>query len=126
MMHPESFWQEILPPGSVTSGGYAATFDDGRILLLPLRRLKDSTRALASLIINQASFQVVDALAQALAVKLSEYDPQVVVGLPTLGLTLASAVAIKLGHARYVPLGTSAKFWYREELSVSLSSMTTP
>jgi adenine/guanine phosphoribosyltransferase-like PRPP-binding protein len=58
----------------------------------------------------------------ALAEKLSAYDPEVVVGLPTLGLTLASAVAIKLGHARYVPLSNSVKFWYRPELSVPLSS----
>jgi adenine/guanine phosphoribosyltransferase-like PRPP-binding protein len=35
-------------------------------------------------------------------------------------------VAQQLGHARYAPLGTSAKFWYREELSVPLSSITTP
>ena len=35
-------------------------------------------------------------------------------------------VAAQLGHARYVPLGTSRKFWYREELSVPLSSITTP
>ncbi|MFL5019166.1 MAG: phosphoribosyltransferase, partial [Rhizobium sp.] len=32
----------------------------------------------------------------------------------------------KLGHDRYVPLGTSRKFWYRDELSVALSSITTP
>ncbi len=47
-------------------------------------------------------------------------------GLPTLGLTLAAAVAQKLGHARYVPLGTSRKFWYEDALSVPLSSITTP
>jgi adenine/guanine phosphoribosyltransferase-like PRPP-binding protein len=31
-----------------------------------------------------------------------------------------------LGHARYVPLGTSRKFWYEDTLSVPLSSITTP
>ncbi len=46
--------------------------------------------------------------------------------LPILGLTLAGAVARKLGHGRYVPLGTSRKFWYRDDLSVALSSITTP
>jgi adenine/guanine phosphoribosyltransferase-like PRPP-binding protein len=125
-MLPESFWQEILPPGSIVSGGYAARFDDGRILALPLRPLEDGRHALASLIINQASFAVVDALAQSLARKLSAFDPEVVVGMPTLGLTLASAVAGALGHSRYVPLGNSAKFWYDEALSVPLSSVTTP
>jgi adenine/guanine phosphoribosyltransferase-like PRPP-binding protein len=46
--------------------------------------------------------------------------------MPTLGLTLADAVARALGHARYLPLGSSAKFWYRTDLSVPLSSVTTP
>jgi len=125
-MNPESFWQEILPPDHAASGGYPARFDDGRILMLPIRQLPDGKQALASLIVNQASFAVVDALAADLAQKLSRFAPQIIVGLPTLGLTLASAVAQKLGHARYVPLGVSAKFWYREQLSVPLTSITSP
>ena len=123
---PESFWQEILPADATVGGGYPARFDDGRILVLPIRQLPNGRGALASLIINQASFNVVDALAASLAQKLQDFAVDVVVGLPTLGLTLASAVAQKLGHTRYAPLGTSAKFWYREELSVALSSVTTP
>jgi adenine/guanine phosphoribosyltransferase-like PRPP-binding protein len=125
-MIPENFWQEILPPDAVIQGGYTARFPDGRILVLPIRPLPDGKRALASLIINQASFAVVDALAAALAQELAPFAPEIVVGLPTLGLTLSSAVAQKLGHTRYVPLGNSAKFWYRPELSVPLSSVTTP
>jgi adenine/guanine phosphoribosyltransferase-like PRPP-binding protein len=125
-MMPESYWQEILAPDAVAVGGYPARFDDGRILLLPIRHLPDGKHALASLIINQASFTVVDALAKSLAQKLAPFAPDVIVGLPTLGLTLASAVAQKLGHTRYIPLGNSAKFWYRAELSVPLSSVTTP
>ena len=39
--------------------------------------------------------------------------------------TFAAAVARHLGHSRYVPLGTSRKFWYLEELSVPMSSITT-
>jgi adenine/guanine phosphoribosyltransferase-like PRPP-binding protein len=31
-----------------------------------------------------------------------------------------------LGHTRYIPLGLSAKFWYREQLSVPLHSITSP
>ena len=82
--------------------------------------------ALASLIINQASFAVQDAIAEVLAAELAPLGPEVIVGLPTLGLTLASAVARWLGHARYVSLGTSRKFWYKEDLSVPLSSITSP
>src|SRR6202789_2149964 len=125
-MTPELFWQEILPSDAPTVGGYPARFADGRILLLPIRALPDGKHALASLIINQASFTVVDALAMSLAQKLAAFAPDIIVGLPTLGLTLASAVAQKLGHTRYVPLGNSAKFWYSDKLSVPLSSVTTP
>ncbi len=69
---------------------------------------------------------MVGALADAVAAKLLRFAPDIVVGLPTLGLTLASAVAERLGHDRYVPFGISRKFWYDEALSVPLSSITTP
>ncbi|MGE6782856.1 phosphoribosyltransferase [Ensifer adhaerens] len=130
-MQPHDFWQEIYPPKSFDiQAGYRdffpATLNDGRQILLPIRPLADGKHALASLIVNQASFAVEDALATELAAKLVAYEPDVVAGLPTLGLTLASAVARKLGHSRYVPLGTSRKFWYVDDLSVPLSSITTP
>lgn len=130
-MEPHDFWQELHPPQSFPTSSefrdvYVAELPDGRQLRLPIRVLADGEHALASLIINQASFSVQEALAQALAERIAAYDVDVVAGLPTLGLTLASAVARALGHERYVPLGTSRKFWYREELSVPLSSITTP
>lgn len=57
------FWQEIHSPGTFRSDGdvsasYIAELDDGRQLRLPVRVLADGQHALASLIINQASFQV--------------------------------------------------------------------
>lgn len=130
-MQPHEFWQSFSPPGRfATQDGHAAFFPamlaDGRQLLLPIRALEGGRHGLASLIINQASFAVVDALAEDLAARLRPLAPDVVVGLPTLGLTLASEVARKLGHGRYVPFGTSRKFWYDEALSVPLASITTP
>ena len=130
-MQPHEFWQTIEPKTDVDLKGagvdfHAAFFDDGRVLKLPIRRRGDGETALASLILNQASFLVVDSIAEALAGKLTHFDVELVVGLPTLGLTLGAALAQKLGHTRYVPLGVSRKFWYREELSVQLSSITTP
>ena len=129
-MEPHDFWQEILPPDASASlsgdADYTATLADGRRLRLPIRPLPDGRHGLASLIINQASFAVLDALATDLAAHLADFEPDVVVGLPTLGLTLAAEVARKLGHTRYVPLGTSRNFWYAEALSVPLSSVTTP
>jgi len=130
-MQPHDFWQDVHPAGSFDragpfSGFFPATLEDGRQIRLPIRPLADGEHALASLIINQASFDVQDALAADLAPKLAAFRPEVIVGLPTLGLTLAAAVARALGYARYVPLGTSRKFWYDESLSVPLSSITTP
>jgi adenine/guanine phosphoribosyltransferase-like PRPP-binding protein len=129
-MEPHEFWQDIHPAGSFDRSGphigfYPAGFADGRQIRLPIRPLSDGQHALASLIINQAGFAVVDALAKELADRLETFKPDVVIGLPTLGLTLASEVAKHLGHSRYVPLGTSRKFWYLDELSVPMSSITT-
>ncbi len=121
MFPPDSF-----APATSYATAFPVTLSDGRQLLLPIRPLPDGKHALASLIINQASFAVQAALAEQLANKLAGFRPEVIIGLPTLGLTLASAVAERLGHARYVPFGTSRKFWYEERLSVPLSSITTP
>jgi len=132
-MQPHDFWQEIHPPETFERlpaeghrGFFPAEFEDGRQVRLPIRELADGEHALASLIINQASFVVEEALCASLADKVRPFEPEVVIGLPTLGLTLASGTAKKLGHGRYVPLGTSRKFWYREELSVPMSSITSP
>ena len=130
-MEPHQYWQNLFQPGHFDTRGpfrdlYPAALPDGRQLALPIRRLPDASGALASLIVSQASFAVLDALADVLAAKLRPAAPDIVVGLPTLGLTLAAAVAQKLGHTRYLPLGTSRKFWYEERLSVPLNSITTP
>jgi len=132
-MQPHDFWQEIHPPLTFERhpadghrGFFPAEFEDGRQLRLPIRELADGEHALASLIVNQAAFAVEEALSASLAEKVRPFEPEVVVGLPTLGLTLASGTAKKLGHSRYVPLGTSRKFWYREELSVPMTSITSP
>jgi adenine/guanine phosphoribosyltransferase-like PRPP-binding protein len=127
------YWQRIVDTGEVERCdppwrfGYPAALPDGRILLLPIRRLaSDPSRAVASLILNQASLPVVDALGAMLAPRLEPYAPELLVGLPTLGLALVPIVARILGHTRYVPLGTSRKFWYDEALSVPINSITSP
>ena len=129
-MRPHDYWQRIDPAGAFSSGlgedRYVVDLDGGGQLVLPVRTFADGKRGLASLIINQASFAAQDRLAGDLARRLEPFRPEIVVGLPTLGLALASAVARALGHERYVPLGTSRKFWYRGKLSAPLSSVTTP
>ena len=99
---------------------------DGRILCLPIRSLVGTNKGIASLILNQSSFEVEAALADFLADSLKPSKPDVVVGMPTLGLSLARQVAKRLGQTRYIALGISRKFWYDDALSVPLNSITSP
>lgn len=131
---PHEFWQAFAAPGTHEQnppnghlGFYPAPLADGRQLPLPLRVLPgDGKSAVASLILNQASFAVEDGLAAALADLLKAKNPEIIIGVPTLGLPLASNVARRLGHTRMVPLGTSRKFWYRDDLSEPMKSITSP
>jgi len=130
-MQLHEFWQNLSPPSGMPADGpfngfYPAALGEDAELRLPIRVLPEGEHALCSLIVNQASFDVVDALASRLAEKLAPFAPEVIVGLPTLGLTLADGVARHLGHARYIACGTSRKFWYEDRLSVPVASVTTP
>lgn len=130
-----AYWQAIVsadaaPPAAPPwRRGYPARLPDGRVLVLPIRRLATNPQqAVASLIANQAALDVVDTLAAMLAEALRPRLPATaqVVGLPTLGLAFAGGVARALGRARYVPLGYSRKFWYDEALSAPVQSITSP
>lgn len=131
---PHEFWQTVFPAGSFAhdsgegfSDFYPAALSDGRQIVLPIRQLPGSdTAAVASLIVNQASFAVEDALVNAMAELAHPFAPDMVIGVPTLGLPLANGLARHLGHARMVALGTSRKFWYRAELSEPMYSITSP
>jgi len=128
-----TYWQELTEtvPARFSSAppyrfGYPVTLPDGRILVLPLRRLPDGAHAVASLIANHASHAVVAALADVMADEARDLGADVVVGLPTLGLAFASLVAERLGRTRYVPLGYSRKFWYVDVLAEPVASITSP
>jgi adenine/guanine phosphoribosyltransferase-like PRPP-binding protein len=131
---PHEFWQDIHESGGFageTPGGlshlYPAALPDGREIALPIRVLPGGDdRAVASLIVNQASFAVEDALAEVMADAARAFAPEIVIGVPTLGLPLAANVARRLGHPRMAPLGTSRKFWYEETLSEPMRSITSP
>ncbi|WP_395448979.1 phosphoribosyltransferase [Aminobacter sp. UC22_36] len=131
---PHQFWQTVYPAGTFDAAPvdgfsdlYPASLPDGRQIALPVRILPgDGSRAVASIIVNQASFAVEDALSDAMALHAEAYRPEVVIGVPTLGLPLANGVARRLGHERMVALGTSRKFWYSDELSEPMSSITSP
>lgn len=128
-----SFWQDLIPVGDPKGDltppfryGYPAKLPDGRALLLPLRKLPDGTRAAASLIANQAAFSVVDALVDVMAPLASERGAEHIVGLPTLGLAFAPLIAQRLGHPNFIPMGYSRKFWYEDNLSEPVHSITSP
>ncbi|MBV6658725.1 MAG: phosphoribosyltransferase [Devosiaceae bacterium] len=132
-LRPHEFWQVLealgthpVGPETVYRDAYPATLPDGRQLRLPIRDLPSGAGAVASLIVNQASFAVEDALSDVMAAHWRDGDIDVVVGVPTLGLPLANAVARLLGHARMVALGYSRKFWYTDDLSEPISSITSP
>ena len=104
-------WQRIVAADAVERPeppwqfGYPARLPDGRVLMLPIRQLAgEPAHAVASLLVNHASLEVVDTLGAMLAQRLAPQAPELVIGLPTLGLTLAPVVARALGHARYLPL----------------------
>lgn len=113
--------------------------------MLPIRQTANPNEAVASLLTNHASIEVADQLGEYLAEIVADYEPEVIVGLPTLGLSVARTVAKALGHSRYpcalclfliyvtdcnleryVPLGYSRKFWYSDALSAQVSSITSP
>jgi adenine/guanine phosphoribosyltransferase-like PRPP-binding protein len=127
------YWQDLTPeiPARFQAAppyrfGYPVRLPCGRTLVLPLRRLPEDNRAVASLIANQASHIVVAALADHMATQARALDAEIIVGLPTLGLAFASLVAERLGQSRYVPLGYSRKFWYDDALSEPVTSITSP
>ena len=128
-----AYWQHLLagwPGDSAAQPPYSLDFPvrlpGGRVLLLPLRALPEVGCAVASLIANQASFAVVAALADHMADLARAAGAELIVGMPTLGLTFAPLIAQRLGHERYVPLGYSRKFWYDDALSEPVFSITSP
>lgn len=127
------YWQTLVPPRDAPPSdaahryAYPARLPDGSLLMLPIRRRpNDPSHAVASLIPNQASFDVVDALVGFMAAIAAPLRSDAVVGMPTLGLALAPPVAQRLGHRNFVPLGYSRKYWYDATLSEPVRSITSP
>jgi adenine/guanine phosphoribosyltransferase-like PRPP-binding protein len=70
--------------------------------MLPIRPLNNEANdAVASLLVNQASISVVAELGSFLANRVRPFDPEVIIGLPTLGLSLAPVVAQNLGLSMF-------------------------
>lgn len=127
------YWQTLHPPNTFAQAqppyryAYPVCLPDGRYLELPIRKsAANPHHAVASFIANHASFEVVEVLADFMADLTRAQAPEIIVGLPTLGLVFAPMVARRLGFANYVPFGYSRKYWYDETLSVPVRSITSP
>ena len=105
---------------------YPVTLSNGARLHLPLQPLPDGEQAIALLMSNQTPFAVEREIGDLLTRLAAEFSPEVIVGIPTLGLDYARIVAHNLGFPDYVALGNSRKFWYSEPLSVPVRSVTSP
>ncbi|MEM7022806.1 MAG: phosphoribosyltransferase, partial [Pseudomonadota bacterium] len=90
------------------------------------QRANDPSRAVASLIANHASFDVIEALGQSMTALACPFAPDIIVGIPTLGLALAPLIAKQLGHRHFAPLGYSRKYWYQDNMSEPVRSITSP
>jgi adenine/guanine phosphoribosyltransferase-like PRPP-binding protein len=116
----------VLPPPPYRDS-FPVRLPDGDWALLPFLALPpDFTTAIAYLCITENSFALEERLSNAMADLARPLQPDVVVGMPTLGMVLAASAGKKLGHAHYVPLSYSRKFWFEDELSIPVNSITTP
>jgi adenine/guanine phosphoribosyltransferase-like PRPP-binding protein len=115
-----------LPPPPYQDA-FPVKLTDGDWALLPFLALPpDFDTAIAYLCITENSFALEDRLSSAMADLARPLRPDIVVGMPTLGMVLAASVGKKLGHEHYVPLSYSRKFWFEDELSIPVNSITTP
>jgi adenine/guanine phosphoribosyltransferase-like PRPP-binding protein len=115
-----------LPPPPYHDA-YPVKLPDGDWAFLPLLPLPpDFDTAIAYLCITENSFALEERLSTAMAELARPLRSDIVVGMPTLGMVVAASVGKKLGHPHYVPLSYSRKFWFEDELSIPVNSITTP
>jgi adenine/guanine phosphoribosyltransferase-like PRPP-binding protein len=105
---------------------YPVTLCNGAQLNLPIQPLPGGQEAIALLMSNQTPFAVEQELGSLLSKLATEFAAEAIVGIPTLGLDYARLVARDLNFRDYVALGNSRKFWYSDELSVPVHSVTSP
>ncbi len=103
---------------------YSVPMLGGGTLELPIRPLPGDEQAIALLMTNQTTFPVATAVTELLVRLARVCEPQVIAGIPTMGLDYARATAHALGMDDYVALGFSRKFWYDDALSESATSIT--
>jgi adenine/guanine phosphoribosyltransferase-like PRPP-binding protein len=130
---PGPYEDRIIPAAAMPSrppppyrDHYVVDLPDGDRVELPLLPLPDGLHAIVSLCITENSFELEERLSSAMVELARPLRPEVIVGMPTLGLVFAASVAKKLGHRHYVPLSYSRKFWFDDALSIAVNSITSP
>ncbi|KAA2213457.1 phosphoribosyltransferase [Teichococcus oryzae] len=120
------YWQVFRPrpERAAFADSYPAPMPNGLSLCMPLRG--HGQIGVAWLIVNQASFAVHAAITGWMAAAAQPLGAELVVGMPTLGHSLAAPVAEALGHPNWVAPGYSRKPWYDPALSVPTASSITP
>ena len=103
---------------------FAARMPDGRFLDLPLRENGDA--ALADFAADQASFLVLDAIAEWLARALRPHRPELVAGFAARSGVLAAEVARRLSHPGWIALADRPRPWFTDQLSVAASPPAPP
>ena len=115
--------EALLPP---YRDYYPVALCDGTLMNLPIQPFPGGREAIALLMSNQTDFAVEQQIGASLGKIAAEFSPEVIAGIPTLGLDYARLVARDLGFSNYVALGNSRKFWYSDEHSVPVHSVTSP
>jgi adenine/guanine phosphoribosyltransferase-like PRPP-binding protein len=96
---------------------------------LPLQRLTPEL-GIALLMTSEIDNQVMEILTSRLAQRIAHFQAetgehiQAIAGIAKLGYSLAQQVSRELGHATWIPIDSSPKVWYVQELSVSSHSST--
>jgi adenine/guanine phosphoribosyltransferase-like PRPP-binding protein len=123
-------YQASLLPSTDAQPPYTDTYPvplcDGSYLELPIEPLPGTDQAIVLLMSNQTPFIVEEKLVLLLSEVARSFEPEMIVGIPTMGLDYARLTAFHLGLPHYLALGNSRKFWYQDELSIPVQSITSP
>lgn len=125
-IHPTDFRHSPLQMNESFVQSYITQLCDNSWLEIPLCALPGEKEAIALLMSNQSSFEVIDHITSLMAEKACLLAPDCIAAVPTMGLEYGSRIAQKLQMPDYVAMGFSHKFWYDDTLKEPVVSTTSP
>ncbi|MCL4384329.1 phosphoribosyltransferase [Patescibacteria group bacterium] len=111
--HPNFYAVELR-----TVRGSVATLE------LPFRPLPDPEQAISLLMTLQSPHSVIHRLSMMLTEQVTDWHPDTIIGIPTLGFPLAWEVSDRLGLPDFVALTNSLKYWQDQSLVTMVESVT--